>query len=88
MERFTTEELNTAMQAGWHRPYDSVTFYAIAIDDSGAVFKMNEAFYPLMYTDRGLDSSGIGEREIPTWADHSASIRLSAEFPGGSHPQC
>lgn len=71
------------MQAAWHRSFDPVTFYATAIDDTGAIFKVNAAFYPLLYAERRLDREELGDLEIPSWADHSAFTRLSAEFPGG-----
>ncbi|HEX5284249.1 MAG TPA: hypothetical protein VFW30_09025 [Bryocella sp.] len=81
--RFANQDLNAAMQAAWHRSFDPVTFYATAIDDCGAIFKMNEAFYPLLYADRRLGTEELGNLEIPLWADHGAFTCLSAEFPGG-----
>lgn len=84
LERFPTEKLNAAMQAAWHRSYDPVTFYATSVDDSGAVFKLNQAFYPLIYAERRLGTDELGTREIPSWANHNAFSRFSAEFPGGA----
>jgi hypothetical protein len=82
-KRFTTEELNKAMQAAWHRPYDPVTFFATAIDSQGALLKMGDAYYPIIYSDYPLASEHLGELEVPLWAGHHATTRFSAEFPGG-----
>jgi len=83
LERFTNEQLTRAMQAAWHRPYDPVTFFSKTLGDEGAVIKMNATYYPIIHRDDRLTSEELGEREIPSWADHRATSNISAKFPGG-----
>jgi len=83
LERFTTEQLNTAMQTAWHRPHEPTTFFATSLGDEGAVIKFGAALYPIVYSDQPLQSDDLGEFELPSWADHRATTRFSMEFPGG-----
>jgi hypothetical protein len=81
LKRFTTEQLNIAMQTAWHRPYEPTTFFATTTGNDGAVIKFGAAFYPIIYSDQRLEADALGQFELPHWADHRATTRFSMEFP-------
>ena len=83
LERFTTEQLNLAMQTAWCRPHAPGTFFATTVGDEGAIVKVNEAFYPIIHQDYRLTSEELGECTVPSWADHHAASSILAKFPGG-----
>ncbi len=83
-ENFTTEQLSYAMRNGWRRDHDPVTFFATSLGDGeGAVIKFNGMFITMRYFDHRLDTSALGEQELPQWAVHRAYLSITYACPGG-----
>jgi hypothetical protein len=83
-ESFTTEQLIEAMKKGWRRDPDPVTFFATSVGNGeGAVIKLNGMFITMQFFDRRLDTSSLGEQELPQWAIHQAHFSVTYVCPGG-----
>ncbi len=83
-ESFTTEQLTNAMKKGWRRDPDPVTFFASSVGDGeGAVIKLNGMFITMQFFDHRLDTSALGEQELPQWATHQAYASITYACPGG-----
>jgi len=84
LERFTTERLSLAMERGWRREHNPVTFFATTLGDGeGAVIKFNAMFITMQHFDHRLDSSVLGDQDLPVWAAHGAYSTISYACPGG-----
>jgi hypothetical protein len=83
MEAFSTERLQLAMERGWRRKHDPVSFFATNLDDEGAVLKLGKMFVTMVFSDRRVGIEELGDTELPQWADHSANVSLSYKCPGG-----
>jgi hypothetical protein len=84
LERFSTEQLNVAMQRGWRRNYDSQAFFASSIfDGDGAVLKVGTFFVTMRHFDRRLEAKELGDLELPNWAVHSAYSSIEYKCPDG-----
>jgi hypothetical protein len=82
--RFSTEELNSAMQRGWRRSHDSQRFFALSIfEGDGAVLKVGTSYVTMRHFDRRLERAELGEIELPNWAVHSAYSSIEYKCPGG-----
>jgi hypothetical protein len=77
LERYSSDRINAAMQAAWHRPYDSSSFFGMSLDDEHGLIKAMGMFIPVYYRDRRLDDSDLKGLAIPTWADHAAFCQIS-----------
>ena len=77
LERYSSDRLNSAIQAAWYRPYDSSSFFGMSLDDEHGLIKAMGMFIPVYYRDRRLDDSDLKGLAIPTWADHSAFCQIS-----------
>jgi hypothetical protein len=72
LNRFSTEELNSAMKRGWRRDYDPQRFFASSIfDGDGAVLKVGTFYVTMQHFDRRLEAKQLGDLELPIWAVHS-----------------
>lgn len=84
LNRFSTEELNSAMQRGWRRNYDSQKFFASSIfDGDGAVLKIGTFYVTMRHFDRRLEAKELGDMELPRWAAHSAYTTIEYKCPEG-----
>jgi hypothetical protein len=84
LNRFSNEELNSAMQRGWRRPYDEQKFFACSIfDGDGALLKVGTFYVTMQHFDRRLERKELGEMELPDWAVHSAYSSIEYKCPGG-----
>jgi hypothetical protein len=73
LNRFSTEQLNSAMQRGWRRNHDTNTFFASSIfDGDGAVLKVGTFYVTMQHFNRRLEAKELGDLELPNWAVHSA----------------
>jgi hypothetical protein len=83
LERFTTEQLSLAMKRGWRREHDPVEFFATTLGDGeGAVIKFNGMFITMQHFDHRLDTSALGDQELPKWALYGAHSSLTYACPG------
>jgi hypothetical protein len=84
LEKFTTEQLSLAMKRGWRREHNSVTFFATSLGDGeGAVIKFDAMFITMQHVDHRLDSSVLGDQNLPIWAAHGAYSSITYACPGG-----
>jgi hypothetical protein len=84
LNRFSTEQLNSAMQRGWRRNHDANTFFASSIfDGDGAVLKVGTFYVTMQHFDRRLESKELGDLELPKWAVHSAYSSVEYKCPEG-----
>ena len=84
LKRFSTEELNVAMQRGWRRAYDSQAFFASSIfDGDGAVLKVGTFYVTMRHFERRLEAEELGDLELPNWAVHSGYSSIEYKWPGG-----
>jgi hypothetical protein len=84
LERFTTEQLSLAMERGWRREHNPVTFFATSLGDGeGAVIKFNAMFITMQHFDHRLESSALGDQNLPVWAAHGAYSTITYACPGG-----
>jgi hypothetical protein len=83
MESFSTERLQAAMESGWRRKHDPVSFFATNLDDEGAVLKLGQMFITMLFSDRRVGTDELGAKQLPHWAEHSAHASLSYKCPGG-----
>ena len=83
MESFSTERLQAAMESGWRRKHDPVSFFATNLNDEGAVVKLGKMFITMLFSDRRVGTDELGAKELPRWAEHSAHASLSYKCPGG-----
>jgi hypothetical protein len=83
LERFSTERLQVAMERGWRRQHDPVSFFATSLDGEGAILKLGKMFITMLYSDRRVGKRELGFRELPLWADHSAHVAVMYKCPGG-----
>jgi len=83
LERFSSDRLNSAIQAAWHRPYDASSFFGISLDDEHGLIKAMGMFIPVYYRDRRLDDRELHGMTIPEWADHTAFCQISFVTQGG-----
>jgi hypothetical protein len=75
LNRFSTEELNLAMQRGWRRDHDPQKFFASSIfDGDGAVLKVGTFFVTMRHFDRRLETN---------WALHSGYSSVEYNCPTG-----
>jgi hypothetical protein len=77
LERFSSDRLNAAIQAAWHRPYNADSFFGMNLDDEHGLIKAMGMFIPVYYEDRRLDDRDVNGLTIPTWADHTAFCKIS-----------
>jgi hypothetical protein len=83
-ESFTTVQLSQAMKRGWKREHDPGKFFATSVGDGeGAVLKLNQMFITMRFFNRRLDTSELGERELPEWAAHGAYCSVTYACRGG-----
>jgi hypothetical protein len=82
LERYTTERLNGAMQAAWHRQHEPERFFGMNLDNEHGLVKFNDFYIPIYFYDRRLNSAELGNLELPTWAKHNAFCQISF-VPGG-----
>ena len=84
LNRFSTEELNLAMQRGWRRAYAPQKFFACSIfDGDGAVLKVGAFFVTMQHFDRRLETKQLGDLELPKWAAHSGYSSVEYKCPTG-----
>jgi hypothetical protein len=84
LKRFSTEELNSAMQRGWRRAYDPQKFFASSIfDEDGAVLKVGTFYVTMQHFDRRLEAKQLGDLELPNWAVHSGYSSVEYKCPTG-----
>jgi hypothetical protein len=83
VEAFSTERLQAAMERGWRRKHDPVTFFATNLDNEGAVLKLGKMFVTMLFEDRRVGMDDLGTTELPSWAAHAAHASLSYKCPGG-----
>jgi hypothetical protein len=83
IEAFSTGRLQVAMERGWRRKHDPVSFFATNLNNEGAVLKLGKMFVTVLFSDRRVDIEDLGGTELPHWADHSAHVSLSYKCPGG-----
>lgn len=84
LERYSTERLNAALSRALRREYDPKTFFALSIfDGDGAVIKIDRLIIGVLHYDRRIDGKSLGDRELPTWAYHSAHSVIEFKCPGG-----
>jgi hypothetical protein len=84
VERFTDEQLMLAMQRAWGRKRDETNFYGMStFDGEGGLLKMDAMFFPMQHFTHRIDTSVLGERELPLWADHGAYTSFGYKCPGG-----
>jgi hypothetical protein len=84
LNRFSTEELNLAMQRGWRRAYDPEKFFASSIfDGDGAVLKVGTFYVTMRHFDRRLEAEQLGDLELPNWAVHSGYSSVEYKCPSG-----
>jgi len=77
LERFTDARLDRAIQDAWHKEYDPVEFYSVAIPHEhgaiihafGAEFEVKHCKYPMGWT-------RLGDGPLPFWAEHAAFTML------------
>jgi len=82
--RFSTEQLNAAMQRGWRRSYDPQKFFACSIfDGDGAVLKVGTFFVTMRNFDRRLERKELGDFELPNWAVHLGYSSVEYKCQGG-----
>jgi hypothetical protein len=77
LERFSSNRLNSAIQAAWHHPHNASSFFGMNLDDEHGLIKAMGMFIPVYYWDRRLDDSDLNGLTIPTWADHTAFCKIS-----------
>jgi hypothetical protein len=83
-ESFTTVQLSQAMKRGWKREHDPGKFFATSVGDGeGAVLKLNQMFITMRFFNRRLDTSELGEQELPQWAAHRAYCSVTYACRGG-----
>lgn len=84
LNRFSTEELNSAMQRGWRRSYNNQKFFALSIFDAdGAVLKVGTFYVMMRHFDRRLERKELGDLELPQWGDHSGYSSVEYKCPEG-----
>jgi hypothetical protein len=84
LKRFSTEELNSAIQRGWRRAYDPQEFFARSIfDGDGAVLKVGTFYVTMQHFDRRLEAKQLGDLELPNWAVHSGYSSVEYKCPTG-----
>jgi hypothetical protein len=84
LNRFSTEQLNSAMQRGWRRNHDTNTFFASSIfDGDGAVLKVGTFYVTMQHFNRRLEAKELGDLELPNWAVHSAYSSVEYKCPEG-----
>jgi hypothetical protein len=83
IDRFSTDRLNAAMQRAWRKPYDPQNFYAVSLDDEGAIIKAVGAYFPVLHFDHRITSKELDDLELPQWAIHNAHSSLEYGCPGG-----
>jgi hypothetical protein len=72
------------MERGWRREHDPVEFFATTLGDGeGAVIKFNGMFITMQHFDHRLDTSALGDQELPKWAIYGAHSSLTYACPGG-----
>jgi hypothetical protein len=82
LQRYSTEQLNAAMQTAWNRPYESLTFFGMSLDNEHGLIKFNDFYIPIFFQDRRLDSGELDGLQLPSWTHHNAFCRISF-IPGG-----
>ncbi len=85
LERYTTDRLNTAMQAAWSRPHEPSTFFGMSLDDEHGLVKFNDFYIPVYFHDRRLDNGELRGLPLPSWASHNAFCKISFS-PGDGLP--
>ena len=83
IQPFSTDQLQAAMERGWKRKHHPVSFFAVNLDDEGAVVKLGKMFITMLFSDRRVATGELGAKELPAWAEHSAHVTLSYKCPGG-----
>ena len=77
LERYSTDRLNAAIQAAWHRPYDESGFFGTNLNGDHGLIKAMGMFIPVYYEDRRLDNRELKGLTIPTWINHTSFCRVS-----------
>ena len=82
LQRYSTEQLNTAMQAAWHRPHDPDKFFGTSLDNEHGLIKFSDFYIPIYFQDRRLNNDELHGLTLPVWANHCAFCQISFT-PGG-----
>jgi hypothetical protein len=83
IDRFSTEQLNAAMQRAWRKPHDPQNFYSVSLDGEGAVLKAVGVFFTMLHFEQRITSKALGSQALPPWAIHHAYSTLEYKCPGG-----
>ena len=84
LQRYSSHDLNEAMQRAWRRDYHPQTFFATSIfDGDGALLKVNDLFVFMRHFDRRLERKEVAESAIPEWANHTSYTSVEYKCPGG-----
>ena len=82
LERYSSDRLNAAMQAAWHRPYEPAKFFGTNLDNEHGLVKFNDFYIPVYFHDRALNNEELNGLSIPSWVDHTSFSKISFA-PGG-----